>query len=455
MIYAEDQWAQLPVQDLYDSGLMQMSIAAAKDMYEKSEKRIDDFYKNYGDFKSPFAKDMVEYQNMISRPTAIINELYANGIDPLRSAEGRAAVQQAIRGFSIGLFNKMKANAAVGYEYMKNKADLQKKGLFNQDFENFLLNEQNLSPFSEFSTKDGGSWTAYSPTEFKSERDIALPLVENVKPHSITAQEYQEQFGGTPETGMRYVNAITPQDLRDAIDTTAVEHTPYFKYYQNVANQKGVALEDILVNSVLDKVKRPDVEIDEKWKMRQEFAHAKDIADLRYGNDDSDDSFNHFRKAAANPGVPVAYNPRNPDKIGISPMGHGIRNQQMNISGIDRTCYELPNGIQPDSHIYMPGRSETGAITMTPIVRQGGRKITIEPTGGIIAGEKGFYIYGHAIRIEDKKDADGNLITNNQGKTEKVIEYDRSVGNKGLVLIAVRPGVKEKNPKMVNIDEDL
>jgi hypothetical protein len=69
-----------------------MSIAAAKDMYEKSEKRIDDFYKNYGDFKSPFAKDMAEYQNMINRPTAIINELYANGIDPLRSAEGRAAV---------------------------------------------------------------------------------------------------------------------------------------------------------------------------------------------------------------------------------------------------------------------------------------------------------------------------------------------------------------------------
>jgi hypothetical protein len=34
----------LPVRDLYDSGMMQMAIGAAKDMYDRGEKRLDDVY---------------------------------------------------------------------------------------------------------------------------------------------------------------------------------------------------------------------------------------------------------------------------------------------------------------------------------------------------------------------------------------------------------------------------
>ena len=41
MVYAYDQWAQLPVKDLYDSQLMLASVNAARDMYEKGlQKRV-------------------------------------------------------------------------------------------------------------------------------------------------------------------------------------------------------------------------------------------------------------------------------------------------------------------------------------------------------------------------------------------------------------------------------
>lgn len=61
MIYAYDDWVQLPVRDLYDTNMMQMAISAAKDMYEKGQNQVTDFYKQYGDFTSPFAKDMARY----------------------------------------------------------------------------------------------------------------------------------------------------------------------------------------------------------------------------------------------------------------------------------------------------------------------------------------------------------------------------------------------------------
>ena len=43
MIYAYDQYAQMPVRDLYDSAIMQMAIGAAKDMYDTRRKDFKEF----------------------------------------------------------------------------------------------------------------------------------------------------------------------------------------------------------------------------------------------------------------------------------------------------------------------------------------------------------------------------------------------------------------------------
>jgi hypothetical protein len=62
-------------------------------MYEKGQQQLKDFYKEYGDFISPIQKEMDWYnQNVTGRVRDTINNLYASGIDPLRSAEGRAAI---------------------------------------------------------------------------------------------------------------------------------------------------------------------------------------------------------------------------------------------------------------------------------------------------------------------------------------------------------------------------
>lgn len=57
MVYGADRIVQMPVMQLYDTGLMQSAINNARYMYEKAEKRMDDFYEKYNDFITPIQKD--------------------------------------------------------------------------------------------------------------------------------------------------------------------------------------------------------------------------------------------------------------------------------------------------------------------------------------------------------------------------------------------------------------
>ena len=94
MTYAYDNYVQLPVVDLYDSSIMQMAINAAKDQYDRGQKQIEDFYTKYGDFMSPFAKDMQRYGEMMGGINSILNDAYAKGIDLTKSPEGRALINR-------------------------------------------------------------------------------------------------------------------------------------------------------------------------------------------------------------------------------------------------------------------------------------------------------------------------------------------------------------------------
>jgi hypothetical protein len=58
---------------------------------------------------SPIQKDMEWYQkNVTGKAADVINWLYANGVDPLRSAEGRAVVSQLVRSMPVGDIAKVR-----------------------------------------------------------------------------------------------------------------------------------------------------------------------------------------------------------------------------------------------------------------------------------------------------------------------------------------------------------
>lgn len=167
MVYGADRIVQMPVMQLYDTGLMQSAINNARYMYEKAEKRMDDFYEKYGEFMSPFQKDMDRYSQIINTFKKGIDDLYASGEDPLRTSTGRAKLAALTRSVDPAEFSRMKANAKMGYEYLSGIEKARANNQFDEDYENFLLNQAGIGPFDEFSSEGGKMWNRPMPGVYK------------------------------------------------------------------------------------------------------------------------------------------------------------------------------------------------------------------------------------------------------------------------------------------------
>lgn len=209
MAYAYDRAIALPVQDLYDSQVMAMSINAAKDMYEKGQKQIDDFYNKYGDFISPIQKDMDWYaQNVTGRASDFVNQLYANGIDPLRSVEGRAAVAQLVRSMPIGDIAKLRQSAETAKEYLKSIDDNT-----NPELERFLGRD-----LSTWSTLGGnGVWGASKAAKYQDLNQYTSHIFDNVKDSYIgTDKDHYDWYGVTEDM---LAQSLTPDKLGGLLNT--------------------------------------------------------------------------------------------------------------------------------------------------------------------------------------------------------------------------------------------
>ena len=195
MVYAYDQNIQLPVRDLYDTQMMLASIQTAKDMYEKGQQELKDFNKQYGDFMSPFSKDMQRYNEMVGGVKNIINQLYANGIDPLRSPEGRAAVSRAIQSINPAEYNAMRTNAKLGYAYLDAMQKLRQSGKYSEAQELFDIANSNGTQFSDFSTAGTNgtfnTWDRVSPIEATTLRDLTYKSYEHRTPRDLTADDFK------------------------------------------------------------------------------------------------------------------------------------------------------------------------------------------------------------------------------------------------------------------------
>ena len=195
MVFAGDQWVQLPVRDLYDTGVMQMALATAKDMYDKGQKQIEDFYTKYGDFVSPFAKDMQRYNDIVGGVGKIIDQAYANGIDVLRSPEGRSLVAQAIRSVNPAEISAMKANAKMGYAYQDALQALRRAGKYSQEQEDFDIAQNGGTAFQDFSTiNDAGgfnAWDRSSPIQATSLRELTQDSYKGRTARTLTAEDFK------------------------------------------------------------------------------------------------------------------------------------------------------------------------------------------------------------------------------------------------------------------------
>lgn len=242
MVYALDNWIQLPTRDLYDTNMMAMAINAAKDMYDKNLDQIKEFNKTYGDFTSPFARDMARYEKMVGGVRDAINQMYANGIDPLRSAEGRAIIAQLTNSVNPAEYNAMKANAKMGYAYQDALRQLAAKGKSSQALEDYIASLPGNVAFNDFSTAEHGTWNRM-PTEYSTLQEFVHPSFANLKPHLLTADEARTRVGSAYDPTYEYTG-ITKGDMERSMIAAlpGLVGSPLYGFYRQQAENELKAM---------------------------------------------------------------------------------------------------------------------------------------------------------------------------------------------------------------------
>lgn len=222
MVYANDQWVQLPTRDLYDTQMMAIAINAAKDMYEKGQQEIKDFNKLYGDFYTPIIGDQNKYNSTVIDPVKnVINAIYAAGGDPLRNPEARALISKTINSINTGDVAKWRQRAENARAWYKNMAELRSKGLYNEDFSEFLKERPDLW--------DENSMGFTSPTAY-----------DDLNAHTSHWFDKLDKNQYLRTEGMYDIHGVKPEDLNSVMDQMMPDfiNSDYGRYQMELAKRQ-------------------------------------------------------------------------------------------------------------------------------------------------------------------------------------------------------------------------
>lgn len=234
-------------QQTFNPATAAMVLSAQKDYanavynaYQDAKQDMKEFNKEYGDFLSPIAADMDWYaKNVTGAVRDKINDLYARGIDPLRSSEGRAAISMFLNSIDTAGIAKVRQSAEAAKEYIKNRGILEASGKWDPNFERFANNGQMLE---DWDTMGGGQiWTRTSPAELKTLKEVTEPWYNNRTAHMLDKTGV-ESFGMAYDPRYQY-SGFTNKDLLDiaAGQTPGWNGSIYADYYRNVAKQMVAA----------------------------------------------------------------------------------------------------------------------------------------------------------------------------------------------------------------------
>lgn len=448
MVYAYDQAIQLPVKDLYDNQVMAMSIAAAKDMYEKGQQEIKDFKKEYGDFMSPIASDMAWYdQNVTGKVRDTINFLYANGIDPLRSAEGRAAVSRVINSINTGEIAIKKQAAKDAEQYKRNRDEAIRNGTYNEAVERAVLGGQTLEEWDNTL----GTWKATSPVRFETQGDIIAPLAKSLNPEFDALRTAAENNGydyktvsedrirkmvydniddliGNGAIGKYYYDqalaaagndpALARNILAEQYTQAAKRHTKEDRElnqytYQRVQAQerRQAAREQAALNYHYDQLKNWDFDGDGRLdsgemgaKRRYKEAQIEHYNNIGKGRQSTDGYPNIFDSADRKPGKMVPYYPNT---------GY--------VNKIDPAASEKIISSEDNSYYTIPAEHVKSLVSSGEILSQDGQRFNSDTFSTV--GELTAIPANGVVRIDD-------IYSNGKRPTKNVAKQYQKLGKR-------------------------
>lgn len=189
--------------------------------------------KAYNEFYSPVEGDTEEFNKLtIGGAKDLIDNMYANGIDPFKSPEARAAISRYINSVDTKTINGLRQNAEERRIYDQNKAKLISEGRFNQALEDQILEDLGLKDFK--TVGPGGEinrWGRLSPVINKTMKEFAIPEISK-----FGKDEYLGK-GSRPFTNLY---GVSEDNVNAAIDATirSVDNSDYGRYYRKLAEDQ-------------------------------------------------------------------------------------------------------------------------------------------------------------------------------------------------------------------------
>lgn len=232
-----DEPVAVPIIDLLDSSMMSQYISAAREQYNQAVQDQKEFAKEFGDLYSPSASlNKAYYDQTKGRINAGLNYLYQNGIDPLRSAEGRAYIAKIIRETPYDKISKWKADADNMKTFQKVAASMVAEGKLTQDqlgwqMQKYGLDYDKFDPYTQ-------SWNTLAPTKMDTLEDLTKIPYSVLKPSNLT-QKQVEAMGYKYDKKNDYTG-ITDQMIMDTAGKAipSVMSTAAGEYYYDKAKQQ-------------------------------------------------------------------------------------------------------------------------------------------------------------------------------------------------------------------------
>lgn len=179
MIGMYDEPVAVPIIDLLDSNMMSQYISAAREQYNQAVQEQKDFAKEFGELYGPNANINKQfYDDTRGAVNKGLDYLYQNGIDPLRSAEGRAYIAKIIRERPYAEIANLKAQNESMKTYQRYKAEAMRNGTYDPDFEKFVLGGKTLETWDP---SIDGMWTREAPSKYSSLKDWTSNLFDNMQ----------------------------------------------------------------------------------------------------------------------------------------------------------------------------------------------------------------------------------------------------------------------------------
>ena len=236
-----DEPVAVPIIDLLDSNMMSQYISAAREQYNQAVQEQKEFAKEFGELYGPNANINKQFYNITKGAVNKgLDYLYQNGIDPLRSAEGRAYIAKIIRERPYAEIANLKAQNEAMKTYQRYRAEAIRNGTYDPDFEKFALGGKTLESWDP---STDGMWTREAPSKYSSLKDWTSNLFDNMQ------LEYDPEL--TKQAGGLYqVYSKSPKKMQQILDANIKDMTKsdLGRYYLNMYGGDIDALKADIIN---------------------------------------------------------------------------------------------------------------------------------------------------------------------------------------------------------------